>query len=254
VRLQPPRPDLPVAPALRDMSRDVTLRPFPMATWSLLETAIVFLVPFGLVLYLGVIVGRIFGWGSGPASSTLLTATQELLFVAPVLWWMHATGNGGIEKMGLRRGQWTWRDVGAGVGTGVGLFFATGFVAYLTRAIVIAITGHTPEATSLDRYFPGRWIYPGAAVAVVLAPICEEFLFRGFLFQGLRRKWAFWPAALASGGLFAILHGQAIRLPALTLAGVLLASLYEHRRTLVAPIAAHLTLNLIAVLLLFAVR
>jgi membrane protease YdiL (CAAX protease family) len=45
-----------------------------------------------------------------------------------------------------------------------------------------------------------------------------------------------------------------VRIPELTIAGVILAGLFESRRTLVTPIAAHMTLNLIAVTVALANR
>lgn len=256
MRPAPPRPDLttPSAAPLPDPSRDIALRPWPAATWSLAETAVVFFMPFGLVLYLNVVLAGIIGLPDGPATVLLLTLAQEAALVLPVLWWMRVTGNGGIERMGLRPGQFFARDIWSGFAMGIGLVFVSGIVTAIMVSIVHAVTGHTPGVSGLDRTFPGHWLYPGAVLAVLVAPLCEEFLFRGFLFQGLRRRWSFWPAALVSGALFAILHGEAIRLPALTEAGVILASAYERRRTLVASITTHLTLNVIAVAVTLAFR
>ena len=54
---------------------------------------------------------------------------------------------------------------------------------------------------------PGRdatlWL---AAIAIIAAPIFEEFIFRGLIFGGLRRSFGFIPAALASAAIFAIVH------------------------------------------------
>jgi membrane protease YdiL (CAAX protease family) len=237
------------------MTWDVTARPWPAATWSLVETFVVFFVPFGLVLYLDVIVAGILGLRNGPLTSLLLTGGQEAFMFFGVLWWMRATGNGGIERMGLRRGQFSAGDVGVGVGMGIVLLVTSVIITLITRSIVISVTGHTPRSSSnFDRYLPGNWIYVGAVMAVLVAPIAEEFLFRGFLFQGLRRRWSFWPAALVSATLFAILHQQAIRLPELIVAGVILAWVYESRRTLTASILTHFTLNLIAVGITIASR
>jgi membrane protease YdiL (CAAX protease family) len=256
MRPAPPRPDLtvPSTLAVSDPLRVVALRPWPAATWSLVETAVVFFMPFGLVLYVNVLLAGIVGLHDDPGTVLLLTLAQEVALVGPVLWWMRVTGHGGIERMGLRRGQFFARDIWSGVAMGIGLVFASGIVTVITISIVNAVTGRSPTVSGLDRTFPGHWLYPGSAIAVLVAPICEEFLFRGFLFQGLRRRWSFWPAALVSGSLFAILHGEAIRLPALTVAGVILASAYEQRRTLVASITTHLTLNIIAVAATLAFR
>lgn len=43
---------------------------------------------------------------------------------------------------------------------------------------------------------------------VVLAPLLEEVVFRGFLFQGIARRTGFWGAALGSSAVFGLFHGQ----------------------------------------------
>ena len=45
------------------------------------------------------------------------------------------------------------------------------------------------------------------AVTCVVAPICEEFLFRGFVYRSLRNWHGIWPAALITGLLFGAVHG-----------------------------------------------
>ena len=44
--------------------------------------------------------------------------------------------------------------------------------------------------------------------SVILAPVFEEFAFRGFLFQGLKSKMGIWAAAGLSSALFAVVHTQ----------------------------------------------
>ena len=44
--------------------------------------------------------------------------------------------------------------------------------------------------------------------SVVLAPVFEEIVFRGFLFQGLKSKTGAWAAAVISSVLFAVVHTQ----------------------------------------------
>jgi ABC-2 type transport system permease protein len=85
----------------------------------------------------------------------------------------------------------------------------------------------------------GLWVWP---LAVVAAPIFEEFLFRGLIFGGLRRSFDVWPAALASAAVFAIMH-PAVSIVPVFLMGVCAAWLYERTRSLLAPMLAHATYN-----------
>lgn len=43
---------------------------------------------------------------------------------------------------------------------------------------------------------------------VVLTPLVEEIMFRGFMFPGMRNSWGWLAAALVSAGLFGLMHGQ----------------------------------------------
>jgi membrane protease YdiL (CAAX protease family) len=86
-------------------------------------------------------------------------------------------------------------------------------------------------------------------MAVCFAPVCEELYFRGFVFQGLRRWVRFAWAGLASSAMFAFVHVEPIRFLSLCVTGLLFAGVFERRKTLVANMAAHATLNVIAITL-----
>ncbi len=78
-------------------------------------------------------------------------------------------------------------------------------------------------------------------MAVVLAPIVEEFLFRGVLFQVLwQRTGRVWLSAVLSGFLFAIIHPQFLAgIGPVFLLGVILAIVYAHTRSLLPCILMH---------------
>jgi len=79
-------------------------------------------------------------------------------------------------------------------------------------------------------------------VFVVLAPLFEEFLFRGLLFRGLERVIRPGLAVLASAMLFALMH-PATSFPPVFLLGALCAFLLRRTGQLGAPIAAHMAYN-----------
>ncbi|MER3558692.1 MAG: hypothetical protein C4336_03935 [Armatimonadota bacterium] len=91
--------------------------------------------------------------------------------------------------------------------------------------------------------------------AVVLAPVVEEFLFRGVLFQVLwQRTGRVWLSAFVSGFLFAIIHPQFLAgLIPLTAIGTVLALLYAHTRSLTPSIVLHALNNLVSTLVLWVV-
>jgi len=224
--------------------------PWPAATWTLSELIPLFLMPFGLSVFVGVFLGGVLRL-SGEGALVLATTLQQLAFLTPIVW-VRRTGHGSIEAFGWRPPSGA--TLAKGVGFGLLILFASGLVTAAVLEFAREILGYTPEATSaLDRLH-GGWEVVGAVAAVVLAPVCEEALFRGVLFGGLRRRFAFWPAASISALLFAVMHGDPVRLPALFVTGLFLAGVFERTRRLAAPMVAHLTLNLIAVLFLAASR
>jgi membrane protease YdiL (CAAX protease family) len=84
-----------------------------------------------------------------------------------------------------------------------------------------------------------HWVF---LLAVLLAPLCEEFIFRGLLFGGLRRSAGFVPAMLMSAALFAIVHPPVSMLPVFGL-GLCTAFAYERSKGLLAPMLVHAVYN-----------
>ncbi len=90
--------------------------------------------------------------------------------------------------------------------------------------------------------------------AVVVAPVTEEIVFRGFVYATFRRWWGPLGSICASAVLFAALHGHAPAFLQLFVVGFLFAYLYERTGSLVAPIAAHALVNLHSMLVILIVH
>jgi len=84
-----------------------------------------------------------------------------------------------------------------------------------------------------------RWL---ALLAVVAAPLFEEYLFRGLVFKGMRRTMTPLAAVLASAAVFAIVHPPLSFIPVFGL-GVAAAVAFERSGLLLAPILAHVVYN-----------
>ena len=88
-----------------------------------------------------------------------------------------------------------------------------------------------------------------AALTCVIAPICEEFLFRGFIFTALRNWKGMWPAAIITGLLFGGVHvgsAPAVDLVPLMGLGFGLCLLYRYTGSLYPCFVAHSLNNSIA--------
>jgi membrane protease YdiL (CAAX protease family) len=79
-----------------------------------------------------------------------------------------------------------------------------------------------------------------------IAPVVEEFFFRGFLYQAFRNGIGVWGAAAASGLIFGVIHFKPEFLVPLAGLGVLLALLFQKTGSLWPCIAVHAINNALA--------
>jgi len=122
-------------------------------------------------------------------------------------------------------------------GLGAGLAAAAVAVAYLLALRNSPLLEEAKQASSYADL--GLWVLP---LALVAAPVFEEFIFRGLIFGGLRRSFGSWPAALASAAIFACMHPPISILPVFAL-GLATAYAYDRSRGLLAPMIAHASYN-----------
>ena len=124
------------------------------------------------------------------------------------------------------------------LGVAGGLVAAAFGLAYL---YVIGSAGLLDDVSSNSRSFVslGLWAIP---LAVIAAPVFEEFIFRGLIFGGLRRSFGVWPATLASAAIFAILH-PALAIAPVFVMGICAALVYDRTHSLLAPMIVHAVYN-----------
>lgn len=136
---------------------------------------------------------------------------------------------------------WTRGDIGRGFLWAALTYGAlVGYLALLELAGLEALLPQSTIGDEVTRSLPVL-ILAGVS-AVLVAPVSEEFVFRGFLFNGLLR-FGFWPAAFVSGFLFAAPHFDAASLIPFTLIGVVLAWLAHSSGELRQPIVFHAAFN-----------
>ena len=150
--------------------------------------------------------------------------------LARLLYWRNGTG--GVPR--LWNGTWdtAWRST-----IGWGLLMALPALAcgFLWLAILRQF-GAMPSAPPPVAL---AWLAP---LAVLAAPVFEEFIFRGQIYGGLRRSLPAWQAMAASAALFAVIHPPLAMAPVFVL-GLCAAIAAERSKSLLAPMLAHALYN-----------
>jgi len=87
-------------------------------------------------------------------------------------------------------------------------------------------------------------------LATIVAPICEEFVFRGYIYGTLKRFSCRFFAATISSLFFAIVHANVWSTIPLFIVGLGLAIIYEISKSLWAPMLAHCLFNSLSILVI----
>ena len=148
---------------------------------------------------------------------------------------------------------------------GKALIIATGLVLAifpalaLTNVLMIKILGAQADPQELVKIYKGavaekRFDIIGAIIftGTVMAPLCEEFLFRGYFYPVLKRLVGPMPSAVFVSVLFGAVHSNLLTLPSLVLLALALTLAYEWSGSLLVPIFMHSVFNGTSLLLVWA--
>ena len=119
---------------------------------------------------------------------------------------------------------------------------------------VLQSAGGTPEVQSaVQVLFSGSMSVKAslAFIAIVIAPVVEETVFRGILFPFFRDLGWRWPGMIGTSVLFGILHVNLSSLLPLTIFGMGLCWLYERTGNLLICILTHAGFNAVTVAMAF---
>lgn len=135
------------------------------------------------------------------------------------------------------------------LGPMAGLAAAIVGVAYLIAIQEIeALRPYLDETIRMNESLRQGGMEGFALLAVVAAPLFEEYLFRGLVYRGMRGTMRPAVAVMASAAIFAIVHPPLSFVPVFGL-GVAAALAFERSGLLLAPILAHVVYNGAIVLL-----
>ncbi len=123
---------------------------------------------------------------------------------------------------------------------------------WLVSAILLAIFGQPPEqdlVRDLKETEDTAVLIGFAVLTCLVAPIAEEFFFRGFLFSVLAARIGVVGGALLTGGIFGLIHlpgSPALGVAVLVAFGVLLCLVYWKTGSLIPCMALHALNNAIS--------
>ena len=180
-----------------------------------------------------------------PGLSIADTVVQDLAFVLAAVYCAHLGGRV------VRAWQFGLRSPGDGWGRAA-LLIGGLYLSFLLLSVVWSALLHPSEDKLLEQLGSNEatsLLLLSAVLTCVVAPICEEFLFRGLIFTALRNWRGTLPAAVITGLVFGGVHiGSAPTLDLVPLAGLGfgLCLLYRRSGSLYPCIAAHSLNNSIA--------
>ncbi|MBI4845238.1 MAG: tetratricopeptide repeat protein [Candidatus Omnitrophica bacterium] len=222
---------------------------------ALLQSFFVCLILFFLPGFLGIILGSLIynNWflvftcsyyiTSKAVQLALISQVAALLMCSSFIFWLTLKKNSqtmpefGFKK--IRIGRFIRVSLAATI-----LIFLCN-LSYLY--FYLRVNGHGPQVQFISRVIAASgemketmWLF---IFVVVAGPIAEEVIFRAFIFSYLRRYCNFFTAAFISCILFGFFHFQGSLFVPIAVMGFVFAWLFERTRSILPPIAVHLTWN-----------
>jgi hypothetical protein len=244
---QAPTAAHPAPPDLPEVPDGVTPSPRRENGWRPWSAIGALVAALAMATILGAVVFAIGGDFSDPPPAVNIIATilQDLCFIGAALLFAGLAGRPRPSQFGLRRP----RDLRSAAGWVVG-----GYVVFLVfTALWLTMLGKSDSTDDLPKELGADKstvaLLAVAFLVTVMAPLAEEFLFRGFFFKALRNWRGFLPAAVLTGLVFGGVHAGSSNvefLAPLALLGFILCAIYERTGSLYPCIALHCVNNSIA--------
>ncbi len=234
----------------------------PNITWGVADVArlIIVFVWFGIVLNLILLALRVLVLKATPSWFLLLhTFAINSVAVYFIYWLVKESGGRIRDLLGFDWPRISIREIGYGLATYIGMLPAL-FVILVAVVYVTGLFSYEPPAHPLVNVFEieGKKdpLLLGFSIflACFLGPVIEEIFFRGFLYPAVKKSWGIRPAFLLSAALFAAVHQNLFAFVPIFFLGVLLAYLYEKRRSVLPCIALHIAHNCLFVAYFFLAK
>ena len=209
---------------------------------------------FMLALAPGAAIAGLFENGSIAQMAANVTALPVAILVAVAVWLqasrrVYRSPIQLADTFGFNRRN-TGRCMLLGLGTGLGLVLIAMALALLTSRLLQAL-GNQAEPQKLVSLIAEEAAKPDqtglliffVVMAVAVAPVAEEILFRGILYPAIKQIGHPRAAAIGTALLLALFHVNLLTFGSLTAVALVLIALYEFTDNLLAPITAHAVFN-----------
>lgn len=231
------------------------IRAVGVVTWLLLGYVLANALAVGV--FWAIVPNDISQAALNPVVLTTLLATaiyiMSLVLVVGGMWWARGWTVASVRKrLGLEKAP-NIKDAA---------FAVVGYVPYIVSSIiVVAIVAALVPGFDIEQAqelgfesLANNFEFILAFVAlVILAPVAEELLFRGYLFGTLRRLMSFIPATIIVSILFGLVHGQWNVAIDTFMLSIVMCWLREYTGSIWAAVFLHMFKNGLAFTLLFVV-
>ena len=215
-----------------------------------------------LALAPGAAIAGLFEDGSVAQMAANITVLPVAILVAVAVWFQvnrrfYQSPISLADAFGFNRNN-TGRCLMLGLVTGLGLVLISMVLALLTSQLIQAFGDQVEpqklvtliaEESAKKENIPTLIFFVVMAVAV--APVAEEILFRGILYPAVKQLGHPRVAAIGTALLFALFHVNLLTFASLTVVALGLIALYEFTDNLLAPITAHAVFNASNLIMLF---
>lgn len=167
------------------------------------------------------------------------------LFLAGLSLAMVSGRIGPVRWLGLAWKQWPWVLLlaPAAVVTMWSLFAGLQAVGYMELLESLGLEAVQDTVKIIQEEKDVLVLVLMGFTAIIIAPLCEEIVFRGYLYPVAKKFSGPWLAGICSALVFSAAHGNFAALLPLFAFGLVLAFLYEITGSIWAPMLAHLLFN-----------
>ncbi len=227
---------------------------------DLLDATDVLVASAIMICFLMIIANRFGASNSAPVKLVVLEPWQLvssmiglLIFPCAVVLMMIARNVKPVDVFGLGKVR-----VGRACAVGAGIGVLALPLTLAVKTITVHLTDSHEGSQQLVKAFStavsgGAWQMFGliALSAVVVAPLSEEVLFRGYFYPVLGRWFGRVSASFLAAVFFGAMHDTLTDIPGLAVLALCLTVAYERTGSLIVPLAGHACFNAVSLLLLW---